>query len=542
MKRFIALLLALLLAMSLLASCGDASDSGAKEDTKKEEAAKEDEAEPAAEEAEDEEGGEEAEEAADGDLITDFGGAKITVVMYGGNPEQAGVERVFKKINDYFMENWNIDVDIQFFTFGDYVTNTNNLLSSGEPCDIYCSGQLNFTSTVANESCYNMYEDDLIQKYGKDILNLVDASFLKGCTIDGALYGIPCMRDLAVGMWCIVVVKEYMEDAGYDFSNIDTEACNPATQEDMTELFTALHEAHPEMNVIYPWGRSLLNQKFVYDPIGGDDFGVLLDPINSLEVSDLFSSDMFMDYCKLMHEWQEAGFISPDAATDTNGAGTQITAGTLMADTTGGKPGIVRQKEVERGDMDSIAFQLGPDFVRAEQASVAAWSINSDCENPEAAMVVLNALYTDPVVTNLILWGEEGVDYVFTEDGHIDFPEGITKETSEYYNITPAWALPCEYTTHVRVGDSIDLWQQTIDFNNKSDKSKAIGFSFDKSEYTAEYTALTNIWDEYAPGLLFGISDPETTIPEMIERMKAAGLDEYIEAKRAAVEEWAAGQ
>ena len=90
MKRIIALLLALVLAMSLLASCGNASDGGAKEDSKKaEEPAKEDEAEP---EAEDD--GEEAEPAADGDIITDFGGQKITVVMYGGNPEQAGVERV----------------------------------------------------------------------------------------------------------------------------------------------------------------------------------------------------------------------------------------------------------------------------------------------------------------------------------------------------------------------------------------------------------------------------------------------------------------
>lgn len=532
MKKIVAILLSLVMSMTMLVGCGSSpapAGGGAPAPAAEEEA---EAAEPAGEEA----------AAEESDIITDFGGEKITVVMYGGNPEQPGVERVFKKINDYFMDKWNIDVDIQFFTFADYVQDTNLMLSAGEQCDIFCSGQLNFTSTVANESCYNMYEDDLIQKYGKDILNLVDQAFLNGATVDGALYGIPTMRDLAVGMWCIVIAREYLDGIGFDYSNIDTEACNPATPEEMTELFAKLHEAYPDINVIYPWGRNLLNQKFVYDPIGGDDFGVLLDPVNSLEVSDLFSSDMFMDYCKLMYEWQNAGYISKDAATQTEGGGTQIMAGTLMADTTGGKPGIVRQKEVERGDMDSIAFQMGPNFVRAEQATVAAWSINSDCANPEAAMVVLNALYTDPVVTNLILWGEEGIDYVFTEDGHIDFPEGKDKDSSEYYNITPAWALPCEYTTYVRVGDALDLWDQTIEFNNTSDKSKAIGFSFDKSEYSAEYTALINIWDEYAPALLYGMVDPEVTIPEMIERLKAAGLDEYIQAKRDAVEAWAAGE
>ena len=553
MKKLLAILLCVVLSLSLLAGCGGSGDSGkedtkkedqAKEDTKKDEPAKEDtkKDEPAKEDTEEEPGDEPGDEPGGDDIITDFGGAKITVIMYGGTPEQAGAERVFGKINDYFKEKWNIDVDIQFLTFGNYVQNTNMILSAGEPCDIFCSGQLNFTSTVANESCYDMYEDDLIQKYGKGILDLVDSAFLKGCTVDGHLYGIPTMRDLAVGMWCIVIAKQYMDGIGYDYSNIDTEACNPATPEEMTDLFEKLHAQYPDINVIYPWGRTLLNQKFVYDPIGGDDFGVLLDPANSLEVSDLFSSDMFMDYCKLMREWQLKGFISKDAATETEGGGAQIRAGTLMADTTGGKPGIVRQKEVERGDMDSIAFQMGPDFVRAEQATVAAWSINSDCENPEAAMVVLNALYTDEVVTNLILWGEEGVDYVFTDDGHIDFPEGITKETSEYYNITPAWALPCEYTTHVRVGDALDLWPQTIKYNNESMKSKAIGFSFDKSEYSAEYTALINIWDEMAPALLYGMVDPEEEIPKLIERLKGAGLDEYIQAKREALEKWAAGE
>ena len=211
-----------------------------------------------------------------------------------------------------------------------------------------------------------------------------------------------------------------------------------------------------------------------------------------------------------------------------------------MADTTGGKPGIVKQKEVERGGRPAVAFQLGSDFVRAEQATVAAWSINSNTEAPEAAMVVLNDFYTNPIVTNLLLWGEEGIDYVFTEDGHVTFPEGVTIETAEYYNFTPAWALPCEYTTYVAVGDDIDLWQQTIDFNNNAPRSKAIGFSWDVSPVANEYTALTNVWTEYANGLLLGQVDPAVGIPELQERLKAAGLEKYINAKREALEAWAA--
>ena len=55
-----------------------------------------------------------------------------------------------------------------------------------------------------------------------------------------------------------------------------------------------------------------------------------------------------------------------------------------------------------------------------------------------------------------------------------------------------------------------------------------------------EYTALTNVWTEYANGLLLGQIDPEVGIPELQARLKAAGLEKYINAKRAALEAWAA--
>lgn len=526
MKKLLAVILALAMVIASLSACGQAEEAGNNEPQKTQ-----------AEAGDEKEDSEDTEPGSD---KLDFGGAKIVVGMYtGSNITQPGIERVFAKINEFYMSNYNIDVEILPIPMSEYKDTVNRMLSSGEQIDVFDPGMLNFTNTVSNEALYDMYENDLIQTYGQDILDLVLPEFLRGCVVNGALYGIPCMRDLAVGMWCIVFDKQYLDGINYDFSNLDLNACNPATVEEMDALFEELHAAYPDINVIYPWGYDLLNQKFVYDPIGGDNFGVLLDPANSLEVSDLFESDMFREYCELMYKWNQAGYISKDAATETQGGGAQIMAGTLMCDTTGGKPGIVLQKSTERGGLESVAFQLGPNFVRAEQASVAAWGISVNTENPEAAMVVLNDLYCNETITNLLLWGEKDVDYIITEDGHCDFPEGITKDNAEYYNLLPAWALPCEYSTIVRVGDDIDLWEQTIEFNNNSQKSKAIGFSFDASEVSAEYTALTNVWVEYANSLLYGQIDPAVGIPELRERLEAAGLQTYIEAKRAALNKWA---
>ena len=71
-------------------------------------------------------------------------------------------------------------------------------------------------------------------------------------------------------------------------------------------------------------------------------------------------------------------------------------------------------------------------------------------------------------------------------------------------------------------------------------KSKALGFTFDNSDYAAEYTALKNVYDEYIKQIMFGFVEPESGIAEMEEKLESAGLNEYIEAKQAAIDEGAA--
>ena len=48
------------------------------------------------------------------------GGQKIVLSIYGGRIEQPGVERVFGKIHQYFMENHNIDLEILPYSFSQY--------------------------------------------------------------------------------------------------------------------------------------------------------------------------------------------------------------------------------------------------------------------------------------------------------------------------------------------------------------------------------------------------------------------------------------
>lgn len=101
------------------------------------------------------------------------------------------------------------------------------------------------------------------------------------------------------------------------------------------------------------------------------------------------------------------------------------------------------------------------------------------------------------------------------------------------------WLLPNQYIANIWEGNELTLWDDTEAFNENSEKSKALGFSFDNSAYASELTALTNVYDEYAKQLLYGFVEPEAGIAEMEAKLEAAGLEEYIAAKQEALNEWA---
>ena len=57
------------------------------------------------------------------------------------------------------------------------------------------------------------------------------------------------------------------------------------------------------------------------DSLGGNVFGVLLDYGQNLDVVNLFESDFYKDYCARLYDYNQKGYISADASTDTTAVG-----------------------------------------------------------------------------------------------------------------------------------------------------------------------------------------------------------------------------
>ena len=533
MKKKLALLLAGTMVVAALAGCGSKSDDSASSAAPAASGSSEEVADAAPAD-----NGEAAAAAAQERI--DSGNYPKVVIAYmnwAGSPK--GIERISEKMSEITREKVGVEVELQIMDAASYSQNMNLMLASGEQVDLFDTVSVGFMPCVNKGYLLDLEEDDLLANYGQDIIAAFKPLELNGCRVNGTLYGIPVKKDDAAGEFGISVRQDLLDEIGFDYASM-YEGDNEIIYTDldvMEDVLSQLHEAHPEMTPFYMDTGSIVSQCIVSDLVGGDNFGVLNDPMNSLEVSDLFTSDQYMDLCRRMYKWNQMGFFSKDALTETLATTAQVKAGSLCAYKTATKPGI-KQQESNLCGMPMILFQTGPDFKRSTTYNTMPWAINQNCEDPVAAMQVLNLLYSDPDLATLFCWGEEGKEWVETGDGHITFPEGIDAQNSEYFN-NVNWELCNQFIARVWEGDPLDIWETMQKFNDEAQASIAMGFTWDNSDVSAEYTALTNVYSEYQAQLELGFVDPDVVIPEMEERLKAAGLEHYMAEKQAALDAWA---
>jgi len=551
-KKLITVLLCLTTAGSLLAGCGE--NSGSTETSYSESAAasegntSDDSADSASADA----AGDEESTAAENDEAAkaiadrkakaqkDGEYEKIVVGFFDWTGTPAGIDRINEALSKHTEDTLGLDVELQIIDSAAYGDDMKLMLSSGEQMDLFNTCIIGYSTCINNGYVLDLEEDGLFDKYGDGIRQYVRQDYLDACRVGGTLYGVPPIKDYAIQTSAVCIGQEYLDGIGYDASGLklDDNGYPIATWDDIEDIFAKLHEKYPD-KYVFAIQDNLLTQGSCVDNIGGDYYGTLLDPANSLDVSDVYSSDIFKEWCERTYSWNQKGYISADAMTDDTGASARVKSGAYLAMMACSKPGYKTQISGECG-RDMAVFDVGQSFMSSSSVSSFPWCINQNTEDPAAAMQVLNALYSDPIVSDLICWGQEGKEFKVNEDGTITFADGVDSTNSEYYpNVL--WLMPNPYIAHVWEGDPLNIGEMMAEFNdNCPNKSKALGFTWDNSDYAAEFTALQNAYDQYGKQVTYGFVNPEEGIAELESALKDAGLDEYMDAKQKALDEWAA--
>ena len=376
-------------------------------------------------------------------------------------------EMVEKQLSQLIRQ--KLDLEVEFKAIASsmkYEEEIYSMLAGRQQLDIiYCYSDI-LSELLMNQQLYPL--DSLMERYGTGIVQALGDDVLNACRRNGKLYQLPTNHDFAVGWEGYILNKEILDK--YQIKKEDISSI-----EKLEEVFAVVKQGEPHMEIVSSdGGYMLVNQYFANSANGS--FGVHMDYGREETYTNLFKTQEYKEILERIYRWRQLGYLTRDILDDSYSTDQRFSEGSLFAYACRGKPGIEQQEKLSTGK-EVVFIQFGENIVSNNSPASIGWSITRNSVSPEKAMQLLNLLYTDADIMNLLSYGVEGIHYVKMEDGHITFPEG--KITNPF--IGEAWRMPNQFITYVWEGNPLSLWEDMQRFNEESLHDCDYGFNFDIS-------------------------------------------------------------
>lgn len=510
-KKIVSMLLAGAMAFSLVACGSSAETSGSNADT--------------------DSSVQTASKAEDGDY------AQITYAFVTFNTVPDDTSKVEEALNQITREKIGVEVHLMPLSIADYTQQVSLAVQNGEVDIFHTLGDLG--NSIASDMCYDI--TDMVDTDAPELKALFEEEWLKTTMYDGRLYAIPTLKPFALQPM-LIYRKDLAEELGLDMESVKS-------VDDLTAIFAQVKEAHPEITPLAPvsQGDSGLTRWIPSIDWLGDSFasptGVLQG--DNMTVTSYYDLADFEKYASLIRDWYKNDYIMKDAATTTSAAAELMSSGGYFAysasysypleDTAAS---LSAPSGYEVG-----AIALGDAYLDTSSMNAVAQVIASTSENPDAALKFLNLTYTDPEVINTMLYGIEGEDYVKNADGTVSYPEGQDAATVSYTAQLSCGVLGNFFIQWPLEGSgSAESLAWEDEQNHNAPCSPAMGFTFDPSSVQTQYTAVSNVIQQYLPGIACGSVDTESALSEFRQALKEAGYDDILNAKQEQLDAWLAQQ
>jgi ABC-type sugar transport system, periplasmic component len=454
----------------------------------------------------------------------------LKIMLFGASNSEA-CEEVSAALSKITEEKLNCDVELTEVGFGTYAEQLNMMLFSGDEFDLFSPLGL-ATDMVANDQIQPI--GDLLNTYGKGILEIVPKSDWACSTYNGKVYGVTVNAEKASQLG-FGMRKDICDKLGIDYKNM-------STLDDIHNVLLKVKKAYPDIYpVVSDTGLMFAGINWIGQDSAGDTYNLAVpeDPYAAEpKIVNFFKTDLFKDRVKMLYQWAKEGLIMPDASTNTETAIDLVRAGKGFGYFQHMKPGW----EQEQGDQigkEMVSIRYGEPMSSSDQMT---WYVPTSSVDPERAVALLNLMYTDSEVSNLVINGIEGKHYVMKdkEKGVAGYPDGVNGSNVTYSRM--AWAWPNEQNSYIWEGQDLNIWDQLKTFNTTAKMKTSYGFTFNAADVMNEITACTNVYQKYVPALYAGSLDPDKTIPKLIKEMEEAGIDKIVTEKQKQIDTWLASK
>lgn len=465
-----------------------------------------------------------------------------TLVYYWiGNGDTDQRPLVEQAINDYIGPIINAKVDFHIIGWGDWATKALTAIQAGEKIDIFFTADWQSYTRSVSQGTFLPLNDpngeygNLLEEYGKDILAGINPGFITGTQINGVNYAVPTQKELTVPMGWVYNVSA-AEEVGMDPATIKTE-------EDFEPYLAKFKELHPDQ---YPllndggWGgepwvagwASGLGGNVITQRINPDDNGVFDETIYSV-----WETEDNAKHAALMYKWAQAGYINPDSQLTSYTITDEFNAGKFLVVTQPLKGDNIKGQELVNASgnpdlkVDEIYGQKKVNITTHAGGSMLAIPVTS--EDPVTAMKFINMMHHDTKLLDMMLFGVEGVHWEREADGRVAILNAAWNGAT-----AGAWTLGNTEIQSVSNKEDPEKNKLLAAYSDDSYNHPSLGFRFNQEPVDGLVVALNNVVEGWNRALLTGAIDPATGIPEYVEALKAAGLDEIKAELQKQYDEW----
>lgn len=433
--------------------------------------------------------------------------------------EDSAVAEVQAEINKLLAERWGIQTKLMFISAGAWNQQSSLMMTSSE-VDVLPLYPTPLSTYVANGQIVPL--DDYLANSSDAMKAVWPETVLDGARINGVLYGIPVAKGFANKV--SLVMSEEIVNA----ENINVDAIE--TLDDFEKILYQIKEKYPDVYPVVPQAGDTLTVHWTWDGLGDEKYiGILADQGQSTTVENLFQTDDFINFSTQMHKWYQDGLIMSDVLSNTE-YGEQLILGGKAFST-------FYDDAVKSPTPGTVHKEIVSPWILSNAYSNITYGININSANKDAAWKLIEAFYTDREISTLLINGIEGKHYIVNDDGTISYPDGKSYTDMDYGGTQQSWLAPNALLSYPFDQYGADYFDKVKESNTQALESKAIGFSFDSSKVSDEYSACITIMEKYYKALLAGVMDPATTLDSVNEELKAAGLDNIIVEKQAQLDE-----
>jgi len=515
LRKILAILITVLLLSTLMMACSNAPETPA----------------PAPSDAP---GGEASADAGEAGASGDLERVTIEWYIVGDTPTDADA------VNAYVTEllnsrhNLNVDFHLRFFGWGDFDDRMSINFQTGEPMDIVFSsswGAFNHFPPLAAAGALTPL-NDLLDMYGQDILAQIgDRGILEAHTFRGNIYGVPVLGD-HIQRKGLTFRADLADAHGFDYQSVKTLAdVEPFLQQMILDNEPGAIPMHIEPSSAmddYSAGAGTFEDinlvaRYIYET------GEIIFRWDSPETIELMH---------MMRDWYQKGFLPLDIASRTevhaesaSGNFAVLTNSSFMNDG-------LRTTELWGYRTYDVEIEF-PKFLTTPAMAGVNAVIPASSRNPERAMMVMNAVWGDAEIFNVLTFGLQGTHWDFNDSNEVVFGGdfGNAGWGGPYH-----WMIANAYNRHPTTTESAELWAAMEERFRTAARSPILGFTYDSSGLRTENAQLEAIITEYTPILYTGSSDIDSTLADVRGRLERAGLEDVLEDSRRQLAEWKASR